>query len=441
MFGIEWLTFVSLLGWFYYVDNLNKFTKKQILKDFYLGTFIVTGLSYCWLMQAEAQNWNVSLHGWFKAVAQIVSWLLVCLFVSIGGLVLGWVMTKLTKFKYKLLIFVLLLPLYEVVKSFLFAIISFGNGGSLVPNFFVGSLAVSVSGTPLIYASRLVGFMGLSLLSSLLVLATCLIFKKQYKYSLALFILVVVVVFAGYYFVDNQKQSKPLKTVVVHLDEADSLDQWADFNKIPDNIDLLVLPEYSGVLDSKHLEALTQKLNTNGMVVTTVAVGRSPEMTNRLTVFNKDRQIISQQDKDFLIPAGEYLPYSLIGAFKLLRQDNNIVNFRYTQQTKPGTKPIELIKHDNLAIGALACSGVISPAEYKRLTSDGADILTNSASLAFLKKNSRFNVFGKNMARYQAVSNYRPFVQASRSGESYMITPNGKFVTQNTSQDTQILSW
>ena len=33
VFGLEWLTFLSFIGWLYYTDNLKQFTKKQIIKD------------------------------------------------------------------------------------------------------------------------------------------------------------------------------------------------------------------------------------------------------------------------------------------------------------------------------------------------------------------------------------------------------------------------
>jgi len=440
VFGLEWLTFLSFIGWLYYADNLKLFTKKQILIDFYLGTFIVSGFAYCWLMQAEAQNWNVSLHGWFKVVAQIISWLLVCTFTSIGGLLLGWFMAKYSKHKNRLLIFVLLVPLAEIVKSYLFAVISYGNGGSLAPNFFAGSLAVSASGTPLVFASRFVGLIGLSLLSSLLCLAIYSAFTRRYKYSIVLILIIGVSVYLGYKIPGNKPHSsKKMKVAIVHLNEADTMANWQDYSKIPEDIDLLVLPEYSEALESHKVSELTTKLSKNGIAVTTIDVGRSPDAVSRLIAFDSNKQIISQQDKTFLIPAGEYLPYSLIGAFKLLGQNKNIENFKYVQQIKPGKKQIMPINGGNITVGALACSGVISSTEYKRLVLGGAEILTNSASLSFLKQNSRFDVFGRNMARYQAVANNRYFTQASRSGESYIISPEGQFIAHNRGGETQVM--
>lgn len=437
--GFEWLTFLSLLGWLYYVDNIGKLTKKQILQDFYLGTFIVLGLAYCWLMQAEAQNWNVSLHGWFKIAAQVVSWLLVCSFVSLSGLIHGWIMSNFTRNKYRLLIFAFSLPILEVLRSCLFAVISYGSGGKLAPNFFVGSIAVAASGTHLVFASRLVGFIGLSLLGVLISLGAYLVIRGRFRFVFPIVILVILVTVMGYKLSRSNSSHESLKVVAVHLNEADSMKNWEDFSSLPDNIDLLVLPEYSGVDYFENKSQLWKKLSPNGMVVTTIAFGRSPEAANRLMVFNNEGKIISQQDKDFLIPAGEYLPYSLIGAFKLLRQNKNIENFRFTQQLQPGKDTIKVVQGSQFNIGALACSGVISSSEYSRLTRNGADILTNSASLSFLKQNSRFDVFSKNMARYQAVVNQKYFVQSSRSGESYIISPNGRFVKTNSGQDTQVL--
>ncbi|MFO0920429.1 MAG: nitrilase-related carbon-nitrogen hydrolase [Candidatus Saccharimonadales bacterium] len=437
--GFEWLTFLSLLGWLYYVDNLSELTNKQILQDFYIGTFLVMGLAYCWLMQAEAQNWNVSLHGWFKVVAQIVSWLLVCSFVSLSGLILGWIMSKFVKNRYRILIFVLCLPVIEVIRSYLFAIISYGTGGSLAPNFFVGSIAVSASGTFLVFASRLIGFVGLSLFGLLLSLGVYLIIRRRFRFVVPTMILISIVTIFGYKLSKNNLSHESLKVVTVHLNEAVSMKDWQDFSSLPDDVDLLVLPEYSGVTSNENISKLWEKLSPDGVVITTVAIGRPPNAVNRLTIFDNEGRVINQQDKDFLIPAGEYLPYSLMGAFKLLRQNKNIENFRYTQQLQPGSYPINVVQGGRFKIGALACSGVVSSSEYGRLSREGADILTNSASLSFLKQNSRFDVFGKNMARYQAVANQKYFVQSSRSGESFIISPNGRFIETNSSQNSQII--
>lgn len=438
---LEWLTFLSLLGWFYYVDRLRQLKTRQILVDFYIGNFMVIGFAYYYLVQAAPQNWNVSLHGWFAVVSQLIAWLLVCSFCALGGLLLGWAMSRLSHHPARLIIFAGLLPIAEQVRSFLFAIISYGPGGSLAPNFNMGSIAVAASGTPLVFAARLVGWIGLSLSGVLVCLGIYYVVgRRKVVIGLALVTPVVLLALIGYRYFSVSSGNQSFKVVAVHLNESDSMETWPNFSSLPNNIDLLVLPEYSGALNNPQFKQLAQKLSATGMGVTTIAAGRPPQATNKLTFFDHNGRIINQQDKTMLIPAGEYLPYSLIASFRLIGQGKNITNFTYTQKLMPGSQPIQPVSQGSSIVGALACSGLVSPRDYTRLVNQRATVLVNTASLAFLQANSRYHVFAQNMARYQAVANARPFIQASRSGESLIVDSQGRFLTASKGQALQVLT-
>lgn len=441
VYGWEWVAFLGLIGWFYYVDHARKLSRRQILIDCYIGIFIICAFAFLYLLQAEVQNWNVSFHGWFAVVAQALSWLLVCSFCALSGLLLGYLLSRFRHVRGSLLLFAIAWPLAELVRSYLFVVMSYGSGGSLSPNFNMGSVAVAASGTHLVYAARLGGFMGLGLLCAALCLAVYLILlKRRFGFGLIIIVLVLGIVAFGYQVpapsvVDN---SSTHKVVTVHLNEQDDMAKWNDFSEIPSGVDLLVLPEYSGALDNPNFKDLAAKLSNQGVGVTTIDKGRPPQATNQLIFFNRDGRIISAQDKTLLIPTGEYLPYSLIASFYAIGQQANITNFTYTQKLIPGAAPIKPVTQGSITVGALACSGILSFSDYSSLAASGANVLVNTASLSFLEANSRYHVFARNMARYQAVVTNRPFVQASRSGHSFVINRQGRYLSTSHDQDSQV---
>jgi len=209
----------------------------------------------------------------------------------------------------------------------------------------------------------------------------------------------------------------------------------------PSGTDVLVLPEYSGIEQDKEVSKYLSPLSSNGVAITSIVNGRSPNGTNRIIYLSRDGRVIERQDKTFLIPTGELLPYSLQASFRTIGRSSINEAFKYTQQLERGDRPERVYAtKDGIRIGTLACSGVSALNEYSRLTNEGADILVNTASLAFLQPNSLYHVYARNMARFQAVSNNRPFAQASRSGQSYILDNQGNTLIESTGQNKQILS-
>lgn len=424
--GSEWLIFVALLPMIYYVFKSVRLSNKRILVDFYVFGFIVCGFANWFLLQVSSQNWTVGLQGWFVSVATGLSWLLICGFCSVSFLVLGLILSKITTPKIRLLALPFLFPMTELLRSYMFAAMAYGPHGSFSPNFNWGSLAVPASGTPLVFASRFVNFFGLTSLVVIVNLAIFAAIKRKYGVSLAAIAAVVFVAYLGYLQGKATAINKPINISIVHLGEQQSAVDLGTNKWPPNNTDLLVLPEYSELRQNPDYKKILQRLSPNGVAATTERNGQSPNGTNRLVFLNSRAEVVSAQDKTFLIPTGETLPYILKFSFWLIRKNNMNVNFTYTQQITSGQTPEKPYNTGTFSVGALACSGVSALNEYSRLSGQGADVLVNSASLSFLQSDSLYHVYAHNMARYQAVSNNRLFVQASRSGESYIMDNQGR---------------
>ena len=425
--GSEWLLVISLLPLVYYVMHMHKNTLRQTLLDFYVAGFILCGFGNLFLFDLDPQNWSVKLSASFALFATFLAWMLICSFCSLSFVALGAFLAKLPKTSQAILSLPLAFTIAEIIRSYLFAIMAYGPHGKLSPNFNWGSLAVPASGTPLVYASRLVGFFGLTaLVVAINICIYALLTRKRAWASAILLILIATLTYGGWR-EGLRTDNKHLSVSFVPLKADESLATWDSSSWPKQGTDLLVLPEYSEFLNNPNYKTILKRLSKNGLAVTTIRAGKSPLGTNRLIYINRDGVIVNSQDKTFLIPTGETLPYSLQASFTLLRQRSTLEEFRYIQQITNGKIDEYPFSYGGHSYGALACSGISALSEYSRLSDHGADILINSASLAFLKPHSHYHVYARNMARFQAVSNNKRLVQASRSGESYIITNQGRF--------------
>lgn len=393
--------------------------------DLYAFGFIVSAFANFFLLEASPNNWAVIVRGWFAVVAPTMAWLMISSFSALAFLGLAEVLRRIPSNVWRLSALPLLFALTELLRSYLFAVMAYAPHGSMSPNFNWGSLAVPASGTPLVYASRIVGFFGLTALVVGINVALYLALKKRQFIAGSLFITATVALSViGKATIPTPSAAvQNLKIITKHFDEQENAADWTKADWPPQGTDLLVLPEYSGLLENKDYKAILQRLSKNGLAITTMRNGRSPGGTNRLIFINREGSIVEQQDKTFLIPTGETLPYSLQATFTLIKKQRSIEEFRYLQQITPGDKHEAPFEYNGIYYGALACSGVSALNEYSRLTDEGADILINSASLSFLKTNSRYHVYADNMARFQSVSTGKLLVQASRSGNSYILQP------------------
>lgn len=432
-----WIILPGLFLVFLYVDKFKSSLKRMYL-DFYVIGFTVMGFAHLFFFQTATDNWPTTVNGLFVYVSQFVAWFIVVSLCAVPFVGLAWIISKISNRELKIASILFLWPAMEAVRALLFSFISYGPGGRIGIDFSFGGIAVSASGTQLIYISRIFGYYGLSFGILALVFGTYLLYLKRLLLGSFVSIMVLLLVVVGY-ILSTQNTAAGLKIVSVHLSESDSLDKWNNFDKLPNEIDLLVLPEYSEATKSDVIQSLSKKLSSNGVAITTKSIGKSPKSYNQLTFFNKQGKIISKQDKTFLVPMGEYIPWTISSVLKVTGQQDLLDTFNYTQSILRGDTPESVVSYGGVTFGALPCSGVLNIAQYKNLKSQGADILINPASLAFLNKNNFYNIYGYRMARFQAVSNNLNFVQASRSGQSFMLDQRAKIIGANKSQDTEVI--
>ncbi|MCX6727206.1 MAG: hypothetical protein NTX11_00105 [Candidatus Saccharibacteria bacterium] len=428
------LIFVSFLPFIYALEELKKYSVRSLLKMFYFSGYIFALMVLILILQPADSTWTQS-QGAAAVYIKIFAWLISAAVFALGSVVTGYLCytfrNRTERLRWLLL---LILPLSELIRTWLFAVYSYGPGGSLSPNFNLGTIGLPAAASPLVFLSRFGGLYGLSLL---VILINLLIYKMlTWRYHVAMAILVPVVALNILAYYIYQPGTRSLRVAAVHLNEDETLEKWPNIPYPEPGTNLLALPEYSVFLKGD-LAKKSTSLGNNTTVITSVEAGSKPH-TNALTYFNKNSQIINQQDKTYLIPSGEYIPYFYEWTLRLLKMDAVVTNFNSNLQVKKGTTPERVVNVDGYVYGALACSGVVNLSQYTQLSGEGADVLVNVASLSFLSSGSTYHIQEKYFARFHAVSNARPFVQASRSGQSYIIDSNGT-VQAYTSGKTAII--
>lgn len=430
----NWLCLVALVPLVYFCQHATKLSPKTITRAIYWPGLVYGLATYAWILQTSPSSWT-ALQGNLTLLIKALVWLAAALTVSVHFWLLGRFVAHFRKQPVLLLWSLpVIWALAELARVYSFAVAGYGPGGSLSPNWNLGLAGLGAMATPLAYASRLVGLYGMSMVVVGVNTALFLLAAKHARRVAAL-MLASVVALAGFGYLLYQPTGPAQTVAALHLEAKGTLEKgWpADTAKTDEagplkDAQLVVLPEYSLFFkDPNHAAFSRQQLRPDATIITSVASTEQPSR-NILTMYRPDKGVVSQQSKTFLIAGGEYMPYLFSGFFSAINQSYLTRSFNDSQQVRRGALAEQPVQLGNTRVGSLVCSGVLALNEYRRLTDNGAQVLTNSASLSLLAGASLYHEQESYLTRFHAVSNARPFVQASRSGESYIMNSNGHYL-------------
>lgn len=449
-----WIALVALIPFFVFLERL-KNQNKNISRDAFLGGwlsgFIFFALIFRSILYSFPGGW-AGIHNAFSALPLFaISWLGMSIFVGLtfGFFALGAIKSFKT---FPFLAIPSFWVLSEYLRAWLFSIFSFGPGATLGPHWTFGDLGYVFINTPVILWSRLVGLYGLGFLAVLINVFIFFIFKKEFRLIFPTIVLLLLLVFVPGPIFLKEPQTKPLAVALVHtnillgsLSESDFDSLWKktiDEEKISQQPDIVVFPE-SGVSLTRDLNNFTIKTifpdkDRNGLIITSANATSESGIREQLTYQNQNNEILSVQDKTFLIPGGEYLPI-VLKSFLYFQDKTLLERFSVSRTRIQGNVPERPVSFGDTKIGALMCSGIVSPVFYRSLTKEGAEILINSASQIVFRNDPFFLRQAETMARFQAISNARPFLQASNGGKSFFIDSRGNVIKETSPFGNQIL--
>lgn len=450
-----WLSFLVLVPFFWYLNSLQKrsLSSKQFILRIWAIGFVFFFVTISWLFNIRATD--LIADPWLRWLFLSLTLIIIVTVYSVGFLIFAVVIKR---FKISLddsKSFLLLPALWivcEFLRSFAFSAISYGKGASIGDLWNFGNLGFSASVTPMAYGGRIVGFYGISFLVVLLNLVIYqLLLGKLKKQAIICLTLVVLVPGLGFIIWRGDKPNSTAKAGLTFLESDFTIrgdyrdDLIYEIKK--QNIDktgILILPEYSDIFVEEYsakkdneLVGVFTKRNNNLNIITSVSLESDAGRTNSVALYNEKGELLKYQDKQFLIPGGEYVPYLYQAILIASGNSSFVVSHQQDKTLLKGSKPAEPIEISGVKYGVLACSGAIAPQYYQRLTKDGAEVLVNSASIASMGLDGFYYEQSKQMARFIAVANNKQFVQSSRGGHSYVISRDGEFEPQSKGAKTQ----
>lgn len=454
-YRLGWLVVVALLPFFYLLKILakHKLNRRSVVGYVWVSGWIALLLVLGWMLQTQPERWSAA-QGWLATGGLIFAYMAMSLCLSVGfvifALLYSWLRVRLDQKR----VFLLLPAIWVVgewLRSWLFSLISIGPNTSLGPHWNFATLGFALSPTPLVFSSRLVGLYGLSFIVVAINLAILWLVQKRWKLPLVVFGIIAAIALLGY-ITYSRPDGRTVNVAVLQLGingdlQIGSIDYHNKLKSAvsPGTVDVLVMPEYSNVFQPDEIKSVDQDAmetisrNNDTPVITSRQRSEGAKLYNTVTVYRPDASIAYEHDKQFLIPAGEAMPYIFMAAFKLFGQSSAVDTNNASREVSKGPEMARAYQMNSQTIGSMACSGAISPELYRALVQDGAGLLTNSASLSIFEKAPTYHQQAEQMARFISVANARPYAQATDGSISYILDSNGKWLARSSQNKIEML--
>ena len=332
----------------------------------------------------------------------------------------------------------------EWARSLAISMFLYGSGGSIGDYWNFGSLGLAVISSPVGILSRTIGMYGLSALVIGLAVCTIWAAQKNYKPVTALLVIAVVLGFASYLpYARGAAKPKLQVSVLQRTGEIDDLSSSyaAIRNKNNSPKDLILLSEYSSVtrpensrLNSRYV---LNRLSQDGV---SIDVTKTPDRYNLMEVRNKKNRITQSQTKQLLIPFGEYMPTVFSSILANTGQQNMLNKFDSSKRLSKGQPP-QVVAVGEVMVAPVACSGILGKDIYRQLTLKGGQVLTNSASLVTFGGSRAYFRQTAQMARFHAIANNRPYIQATIGAPAFALDNNGRYVVKPQGSRTEFIDF
>ncbi len=357
-----------------------------------------------------------------------------------------------------------LLSLTEYLRAWGFGIWWMGQESLLGPHWTFGALGYgSIHVGSLLNLSKLFGLYGLTFILAIPSVFFFYIFLSWLgeeitpalkKSALLLAVIIVAIIsfglYSGYFRPQTASPSKIKQVALIQSNFPSEFQftpasfltraktNWENVKRIKSanpGVELIVLPEGSLVTNTWNENVVSMLQEISGGKSLTLIDAAKVELNqpspSRVYHIKSGVGLAAYNDKEFLIPGGEYLSYWGLWLARLWGAREWLNQYAQSHELKAGSAPPPKLDGRKQENGVLICSGAISPPLYYELSRSGAGVLVNTASLSIFKGNPLFLAQSEAMLRFIAASSDRYFLQAANGGLNYIINNRGEIVKKS----------
>ncbi len=343
-----------------------------------------------------------------------------------------------------------LMVLNEMLKMWAWAIITFGPGAVFEPHLSIAGLGYALADNGyLLQLAWFGGFLGLTV--ALAILSATLteiyaslhqkIFNNRYTlYVLTAVSLLVLIFPLALTHLSPQKEGpaseKKIHFAVVHTDRRGD-GHTAPFREPTEEVipDVVVIPEGKPA-SSLHpqfqeLHSNWSKANPHLLTITSELITREDRRYNAVRFESSDdSQPTFAQEKRFIMPQGEYIPFlSALFLSRLGYTDVGSVNSETSLHHGNTRISVEV---QGFKVGALLCSEIYSPFLYRNLVNiEGATVLVNLGDANWFQGSKALHRKTVQIAKVHAVQNRSYFLAAQNRSPSFIIDPYGTVISES----------
>lgn len=346
---------------------------------------------------------------------------------------------------------ILLWLINEVLRMWAWTFVSYGNGAVFEPHLSIAGLAYALADNEItLQLAQFGGFFGLTVavgifavtISSLL---SSLRYRNTYLKTGVLCLACMGVTLVPFVMPERQGTSRP-EELTIAIVNSDTL-----FNSplsMPDELgkfvpDIVLFPE-DKMLSQFPEEVRNQyeKWRTENKNLITVRSGAEEDKQGRRHVAVwyelSSGEVIASQEKRFLMPQGEYIPYLYSLVFTHVPYVS-IPHIKDEESVAYGTS-LTSTSVKGTKVGTLLCSEVFSPFLYRTLVErEGATILFNLGDPMWFRGSNFLFRKTVQVAKVHAVQNNAYVLFAQNSAPSFVISPRGSVITQTEPRTQGIL--
>ena len=205
--------------------------------------------------------------------------------------------------------------------------------------------------------------------------------------------------------------------------------------------EIVATPEGFGLapfLDSEERRQLYKRLfeERNGLIISSSIIHQDNGTERAELIFETAHQgVIGSQDKIFFVPVGEYLPPLIRAAIAVAGKDALEGYEAYIKDTAVAGSSLTPATHENMRVGALLCSELLSPTLYSNLAERDTDLLFNLANNSWFHGSRLLHERLQQLAKTHALRSRQYVLVAANGSPAYAVDSRGRIVGE-TAWDT-----